>query len=170
VSPITPGKSLELRLVTPADLASVAAIYDHYVEHSVCTFATEPTSIAYWHDWLDEHTGAHPAIVAAREGTIVGWGSLSTWNSRCAYRHTVEDSVYVHAGCHGQGIGRAILSRLVELARDLRHRSVIAQIADHQPASEGLHASLGFQEAGCLRNVGFKFDRWVDVVLWQLEL
>ena len=136
----------------------------------MCTFATEPPGASHWEQWHCEHQGPHPAIVAAQDGEVAGWGSLSTWNTRCAYRYTVEDSVYVRPDCHGRGLGRAILARLIDLARTLNHRSVIAQIADHQPASERLHESLGFRPVGCLNRVGFKFDRWIDVVIWQLEL
>jgi phosphinothricin acetyltransferase len=97
-------------------------------------------------------------------------GTLSRWNSRCAYRRSVEDSVYVHPEQHRRGVGAALLGALVEAARQHGHRNVIAQIADHQPASERLHERFGFRRVGCLERVGHKFDRWIDVVIWQLRL
>ena len=162
--------SLELRSAVQADLAAIRAIYDHYVANSTCTFELEPRNDDSWRSWLSEHLGPHPAIVAMRDDELVGWGTLSEWNNRCAYRFTVEDSVYVHPECRSQGIGRAILTRLVELAKQYKHTGVVGQIADHQTASEALHESLGFRRVGCLQRVGFKFDRWIDVVIFQLQL
>jgi phosphinothricin acetyltransferase len=161
---------LTVRPVTREDLPAVADIYNHYVLHSTCTFAEAPEDAAYWQDWFTEHTGHHPAVVAVRDGKVVGWGTLSRWNSRCAYRHTVEDSVYVAPDAVGQGIGRAILGELVAGARRLGHWHVIAQYADHQRASEALHRAFGFQQVGCLRDVGFKFNRKIDVTIMQLTL
>lgn len=164
-----PG-GLIIREATAADLPAVAAIYNHFVAHSTCTFATEPEGEAYWSNWLATHHGAHPAIVAVRDGEVVGWGTLSRWNSRCAYRQTVENSVYVRHDVHRAGIGRRMLEELIRRARELKHRQIIAQIADDQDASKALHRSLGFAEVGVLREVGFKFGRWLDVGLWQLTL
>ncbi|MCB9856694.1 MAG: N-acetyltransferase [Phycisphaerales bacterium] len=163
-SPIT------IRFATPADLPAIAAIYAYYVDHSVATFATTAPSDDEWRRWLDVHTGIHPAIVATIDDRVVGWGSLSAWNLRCAYRTTVEDSVYVHSDMHRRGIGRAVLARLVELAGILGHRVVIGQIADHQAASERLHEAFGFRRVGCLEGVGYKFDRSIDVSIFQLTL
>lgn len=161
---------MEIRTVRPEDIPAVSDIYNHYVQTSTCTFAVAPEGPAYWDAWLAAHVAAHPAIVAVEADRIVGWGTLSRWNSRCAYSFTVEDSVYVHPKCHGQGIGRAILADLIRRARLLGHRSIIAQIADHQQASERLHERCGFEQVGCLRGVGHKFDRWIDVAIWQLCL
>lgn len=159
-----------LRTVQPSDVPQVSDIYNHYVRTCTCTFATEPEGPAYWENWLSDHVGPHPAIVAEDDGQILGWASLSRWNSRCAYRHTVEDSVYVRESCRGRGVGRALLGELIGRARLLGHRSVIAQIADHLEGSERLHESCGFRRVGCLESVGYKFNRWIDVVIWQLRL
>ncbi len=159
-----------LRFASEADLPDIAAIYAHYVAHSVATFANVNPTEDEWRRWLADHTGPHPAIVAVMGDRIVGWGTLSRWNARCAYRTTVEDSVYVHADMHRRGVGRALLGRLVELARELGHRIIIGQIADHQAASERLHESFGFRRVGCLEDVGFKFGRAVDVSIFQLTL
>src|SRR5262249_46487632 len=144
-----------IRPAREADLPAVSDIYNHYVLHSTCTFAEEPEGPAYWDAWYRNHTGVHPAIVALDGDEIVGWGTLSKWNNRCAYRFSVEDSVYVKDGLHRRGVGRTLMTRLVELAREHGHRSVVAQIADHQPASEKLHEMFGFREVGCLEKVGF---------------
>lgn len=162
--------NLILRPAARADLSAIADIYNHYVAHSTCTFATEPETPAYWDAWLDEHTGPHPAIVAVDGPRLVGWGTLSRWNTRCAYRFSVEDSVYVEDALRGRGIGRDILAELIRLARSHGHHGILAQIADRQPASERLHRQLGFRCIGHIKEVGFKFDRWIDVSIWQCLL
>jgi phosphinothricin acetyltransferase len=159
-----------LRAATKADLPAIAAIYTHYVQHSTCTFDTESPSAAYWADWLSEHGRAYPVLVAVRGDEVVGWGSLSKWNKRCAYRFSVEDSVYVRPECQRQGIGMAILVELIRLARESGHRSLIAQIAADQPASDALHEKLGFKRVGILAEVGYKFGRWIGVGIWQMQL
>lgn len=159
-----------LRPVTAADIPAVSDIYNYYVLHSTCTFATEPEGAAYWRDWLTAHDGAHPAIVAAEGAEVVGWGSLSRWNNRCAYRFSVEDSVYIHNEHHRRGIGRTILTELVAQARRHDHRNIVAQIAGDQAPSEKLHAALGFHKVGTLEAIGYKFEHWIDVAIWQLRL
>ena len=161
---------MNIRPVVPGDIPAVSEIYNHYVLNSTCTFATEPEGPAYWQSWLESHTGAYPAIVAEEEGRVVGWGALSRWNNRCAYRYSAENSVYVRPDCHRRGIGKALLAELIVLARKHGLQSLVAQIADHQAASETLHAAAGFRKVGCLESIGFKFDRWIDVVIWQLRL
>jgi phosphinothricin acetyltransferase len=152
------------------DVPAIANIYNHFVLNSTCTFATEPEGEEYWHAWQIARSDAFPAVVVEESNHVIGWGTLSRWNSRCAYRFSAEDSVYIHPNHHHRGIGRAILAELIERAKAAGHRNVIAQIADHQPASERLHANFGFRKAGVLEGVGCKFDRWIDVAIWQLRL
>jgi phosphinothricin acetyltransferase len=165
-----PRTGITLRPVTRADLSAVAAIYNDYVIHSTCTFATEPEGPEFWEAWLTEHVGPHPAIVAVDDAEVAGWGSLSAWHTRCAYRFSVEDSVYVERSRQGRGIGRAMLEELLRLARRHGHRSVLAQIAEGQPVSDAIHERLGFRRVGSLQDVGFKFDRWISVSIWQRML
>jgi L-amino acid N-acyltransferase len=163
-------QDITIRPATAADLLVIGEIYNHYVLHSTCTFDAEPRPAEKWRDWLAEHTGTTPAIVAVEGSAVVAWGSLSKWNNRCAYRHSVEDSVYVREGLHRRGIGRALLGELIRLARNHQHRSIVAQIAGDQAPSEALHERFGFRRVGCLEQIGYKFDHWIDVSLWQLRL
>lgn len=165
-----PAVAWQVRTAQPADIAAIGEIYNHYVVNATCTFATEPEGPDYWQAWQAARSDVYPAVVVEDQGHVIGWGTLSRWNSRCAYRFSAEDSVYIHPGHHRRGVGRAILSALVARARSAGHRNVIAQIADHQPASEALHAQFGFRKAGVLEGVGYKFDRWIDVAIWQLRL
>ncbi|WP_437586352.1 N-acetyltransferase family protein [Sorangium sp. So ce1000] len=169
----TPDDGVRIRLATEADLAAIEEIYAFYVERSTCTFATTVPTPAERRAWLAAHGPLHPATVAVEgdgAGTVVGWGSLSLWNPREAYARSVENSVYVRDGLHRRGLGRRILADLVSRAISLGHRTIIAQIAGDQAASVALHRALGFEDAGLLRDVGYKFDRWLDVILMQRAL
>ena len=112
----------------------------------------------------------HPVLVAEQGGEVVGWGSLSTFNPRRGYARTVEDSIYLRDDWRGRGLGRALLSTLIERARALGHHTIIAGASADQDASIALHAAHGFVEVARLREVGRKFDRWLDVVYLQKML
>jgi phosphinothricin acetyltransferase len=161
-----PG-GLRLRDANVADLPVINEIYNHYVLHSTCTYQTEPVTAEQRAAWFAEHGPRHPVIVAELDGRVAGWGSLSRFHPRRAYEHTVEDSVYLHPEKRGRGLGTALLEELVARARRLGHHTVIAVISADQPASIALHRKLGFVEAARLREVGFKFGRWLDVVWMQ---
>jgi phosphinothricin acetyltransferase len=109
-------------------------------------------------------------IVTEINGLVVGWGSLAPYHERSAYRNTVENSVYVHHKYYRRGIGAALLGDLVGRARALGHHAIIAGIDGEQPASVALHVRFGFQKVGHLKQVGFKFGRWLDVIYMQLIL
>ena len=108
--------------------------------------------------------------VAELSGRVVGWGSLSPFHSRSAYRRTVENSVYVHHEFLFRGIGSAILTDLIKRGKTIGHHAIIALIDSGQPASVALHNKFRFQHAGHLKQVGFKHDRWLDVIYMQLLL
>jgi phosphinothricin acetyltransferase len=119
--------------------------------------------------WMDEHSGAHPAVVAVDDlEQVLGFGSLSPYRPRPAYRTSVEDSVYVDAEARGQGVGRGLLGELIALAGAHGFHTVMARIVGGHDASIRLHQACGFQPVGVEREVGRKFGRWLDVVLMQL--
>jgi phosphinothricin acetyltransferase len=159
-----------IRPATASDLDAINAIYNHYVLHSTCTYQEVPESVEGRREWFVRHGPEHPVIVAELEGRVVGWGALSAYRTRTAYRHTVENSVYVEEGLRGRGIGTALLGRLLELAQALGHHAVIAVIDAEQAPSLALHARFGFQEVGRFREIGHKFGRWLDVVYLELLL
>jgi phosphinothricin acetyltransferase len=159
-----------IRLATPADLPAINAIYNHYVLTSTCTYAEEPDTLADRSFWFAEHQGPHPATVLEQDGEVVGWASLSEYRGRCGYRFSVENSVYVHHAHHGQGIGKALMLDLIDRARQLGHHTIVAGVSADQTASRGLHEHLGFTQVAHFREVGYKFDRWLDVVFLQLLL
>jgi L-amino acid N-acyltransferase YncA len=148
------------------------AIYNVEVAESTVTFDLVPRTLDEQVEWIDKHSGAHPAIVAvdAASGDVVGFGSLSAFHPRPAYRPTVEDSVYVRRDRRGQGAGRLLLDELVRLAADHGFHSVMARIVGGHEASMALHEACGFALVGTEREVGRKFGRWLDVVEMQRML
>ena len=165
------NKEITLRLATLDDLKAINDIYNHYVQVSTCTYQEEPETLEARTKWFECHKPeVHPIIVAEQRGIVIGWGSISPYHSRCAYRFTVENSVYVHHGHLHQGIGSAILNDLIVKAKNIGYHAIIAAIDGSQTASVGLHYKFGFMEVGHFREVGFKFDTWLDVVYLELML
>lgn len=165
-----PPEKLALQVV-PA-LASHAegtrAIYNRAVEDSTATFEMRPRSLAEQLEWVVEHSGAYPAIVALDpDGHVVGFGSLSPYRPRAAYSTTVEDSVYVDERYRRLGAGQALLEELVALAGAHGFHAVMARVAGGNEASVALHASCGFEVIGVEKEVGRKFGRWLDVVCME---
>lgn len=159
---------MQVRLATIADAEPIREIYNLEVLESTVTFDLVPRSHDEQLAWLREHSGAHPCLVAVEgPGTVVGWGSLSPYKSRPAYATSVEDSVYVHRDHRGRGIGRLVLSELVELAGRHGFHTILARIVGGHDPSIGLHRACGFELIGVEREVGRKFGRWLDVALMQ---
>ena len=159
---------MEVRPARHADAEAIRSIYNREVTGSTVTFDMVPRTAEEQLRWLDEHAGAHPALVAVDQGAVVGFGSLSPYRSRPAYSTTVEDSVYVHPDRRGRGVGRALLSELVRLGQAHGFHAVMARIVGGHDASIGLHRACGFELVGVEREVGRKFGQWLDVVLMEL--
>jgi len=160
-----------LRLAAVGDAEAIRAIYNREVSGSTVTFDLVPRTSEEQREWLAEHGGAHPAIVALdAAGDVVGFGSLSPYRPRPAYATSVEDSVYVHHERRGQHIGRLLLEELVRVGRTHGFHTVIARIVGDHNASIGLHQACGFEVVGREREIGRKFGRWLDVVLMQRML
>ena len=157
-----------IRLATDADAAAIASIYNHYIRTSTATFDTEEKSVDDRIAWLTEHGGAYPVLVAEDGGEVLAWGALSRWGTRCAYRHSVEISVYVAPAATRLGLGPAMSRALIERARELGHHAIISQVVSENEPSLKMGERLGFENVGRLRQVGRKFDRWLDVVLMEL--
>jgi L-amino acid N-acyltransferase YncA len=160
-----------IRLAEARDAEAIRAIYNIEVRESTVTFDLVPRTLREQHEWLAEHSGGHPAIVAVDDaGEVLGFGSLSPYKARAAYRPTVEDSVYVHRERRGAGVGRLLLAELVALAERYGYHSVVARIVGGHDASISLHAAYRFDLVGIEKEVGRKLGRWLDVVLMQRML
>jgi phosphinothricin acetyltransferase len=158
-----------LRLAERSDAEPIREIYNGEVMRSTSTFDLVTRSLDDQRTWLAERSGAFSAVVAIDRATsaLVGFGSLSPYKERAAYRTSVEDSVYVHREHVGRGIGKLLLTRLVDTARAGGFHTVMARIEASGTASRALHEACGFELVGIERQVGRKFQRWLDVAIMQ---
>ena len=163
---------MNIRSATEADVPDMQAIYAHHVLNGTGTFEEEPPSVeeiaARFHAIVDHGS---VWLVAVDATGVLGFGYYGPFRDRSAYRFTVEDSIYVREDVRGQGVGKALVTRLIELATAQGARQMIAVIGDSDNVgSIGVHASLGFNRVGTMRAVGIKFGRWIDVVTMQRAL
>ena len=166
-----PASGIVLRQATTADAAAIMAIYNHEVEHTTATFDLVPRSLAEQEAWISARSGAFSAVVAATaDGTVLGFGALSPYKERAAYRTSVEDSVYVDRSLARRGIGRLILTHLLDLAENSGFHAVFARIEASGAASRALHEACGFHLVGIESEVGRKFNRWLDVAVMECLL
>ncbi len=156
-----------VRRATIEDAEGVRAIYNAEIS-STSTFDLVARTQQEQRTWIEEHSGAYPAIVSVDSaGRVTGFGSLSRYRDRAAYSTTVEDSVYVEAAHRGEGVGRLLLDELVRLAGAHGFHCVIGRIVGGNEASVRLHLGCGFELVGVEAEVGRKFGRWLDVVVVQ---
>lgn len=158
---------VSVRRAKDDDAAVIADIYNHYIIGSTATFHTEPVDAEERLSWLATHNDRYPVLVAEVDGRVVAWGSLTRWSERPAYAPAVEVGTYVEFESRGLGLGTALMNALVDEARRAGHHALIGQIVAENEASISLARSMGFEQVGVLREVGFKFDRWLDVVFME---
>lgn len=162
---------VSIRPGRPDDAAAIAAIYAHHVLNGTGTFDTVPPDAAFWTEKIATITGkGWPLLVAEQRGEVVGYCYAAQLRERPAYAPCCEDSIYVREDMLGSGIGTRLLAALIEAARDAGFEQMVAVIGGGGPGSMALHARLGFVEAGRLKDVGFKFGRYLDSVYMQRSL
>lgn len=161
-----------VRPTTADDLDAIADIYAHHVRTGVATFEVDPPDAREWRRRFGAVTDAGlPFISAAMDDGIAGYAYCAQWKSRPAYRHTVEDSIYVAPNALGRGVGGRLLNALLSGCADAGIRQVIAVVVDSDAeASLALHRDRGFVDVGRLTAVGFKHGHWLDTVLLQRTL
>jgi L-amino acid N-acyltransferase YncA len=160
-----------IRLATEEDAAAVAAIYRPYVEDSPISFEeTAPDTAEMRRRIAGDVPGYHPWFVAEEDGRLLGYAASSPFRTRPAYRWTVETGIYLSSDAYGRGIGRKLLSTLVDVLKRQGYVAAIGAIALPNDASVALHEKLGFIHTGTYRGVGFKMGEWLDVGLWQKDL
>ena len=164
-----PDLSVTIRLATAADAAPIAEIYNREVTETTATFDLVPRSVEQQRAWLTERSGAFAAIVGidAASKRLIAFASLSPYKERAAYRTTVENSIYVHRDFGGRGVGKQMLHHLLGVARESGFHSVMARIEASSAASRALHRGCGFELVGIEREVGRKFNRWLDIAVMQ---
>jgi L-amino acid N-acyltransferase YncA len=159
-----------IRAADSCDARSLAAIYNHYIEQSVITFEEAPVADGEMARRI-ESVGAHyPWLVSASGEHIDGYAYAAAWQSRSAYRYTVETTIYCDPERRAVGVGRKLYSALLDALRQRELHSAIAGIALPNDASVALHEKLGYRKIAEFHEVGFKFGRWIDVGYWELLL
>ncbi|MBI3877990.1 MAG: N-acetyltransferase [Verrucomicrobia bacterium] len=161
-----------VRPATREDCPAILEIYNDAVLHTTATYDYEPRTIEHRLAWFDDHAKADlPIFVAVDDaGKVLGWSALNRFHDRMGYRFTSENSVYVAADARGRGIGKLLLPPLIEGAKARGLRAIIGAIDATNEASLRLHARFGFEKVAHLRQVGFKFGRWLDVIYVELLL
>ncbi len=160
-----------VRPATEADLPAILAIYNEVIANTTAAYVFEPHTLEMRQQWFAElKAGGWPVIVVESEGTIVGFGCIGVFRSKPGYKYTGEHTVHVHAEHRGKGIGRVLLSALIEEAKHMELRTLIGGIDSANAASIAFHASFGFVECARIKDVAYKFGRWLDLVFMQLIL
>jgi phosphinothricin acetyltransferase len=161
---------MKIRRAVPEDAEALAGILNHYIEKTTTTFYTEPLTIESRRAWIETRNELHPGLVLEIDHSVAGVCGLVEFKPRQAYRRTVESMVYLRDGLQGRGHGTELLRMLISEARRVGHHAMIACICAEQTASIRAHEKVGFKEVGHLKQVGYKFDRWLDVVYMELLL
>lgn len=162
------AEKLEIRDADIADLAAMLAIYNEVLATSTAIFSDISRTPAEQRAWFDERRKQdRPILVACGDGEVVGYASYGPFRTWPGYRHTVENSIYLATHARGQGIGTSLLGALLERAQQQRFHAIIAGIDGDNLSSMRLHEKLGFTKVAQLREVGRKFDRWLDLVFYQ---
>ena len=159
---------LSLRIATIDDQRDILDIYNEAVTNTSATFDTEHRSYEKQLAWFAAHKKNHPVIVAETEGKVVGWASLSPWSDRCAYETTVEVSVYVHKDFRSQGIGSKLLEWVTLEGKKAGNHTVLSRISQGNESSIHIHEKYGYKHVGVMKEVGFKFGKFLDVHMMQL--
>jgi L-amino acid N-acyltransferase YncA len=160
--------SIQLRRARRGDLPAIARIYDRAVLETTATFEEKPRTEGEWVRWLEEeHGDRYPAWAVLHEGEVVAFCSLSPMHRRSAYRFTCEPSVYLEERVRHRGIGRALLAFLEEEAKALGYHAMVSRICFENQRSVRMMTQLGHQHVGTEREVGYKFDRWLDVGIFH---
>jgi L-amino acid N-acyltransferase len=169
---VSRGTDVNVRPARREDLPAILEIYNEAVLHTTATYDCEPRTLDERAAWFEDHARHGYAVFVAVTGggRVVGWSALNQYRARKGYRFTTENSVYVAADHRGRGIGGRLLAPLIEAARQGGFHVILAGIDAANDASIRLHGAFGFREVARFKEVGFKFDRWLDVVYLELLL
>jgi L-amino acid N-acyltransferase YncA len=161
---------MHIRQATPGDATHIAGIYNWYILNTIITFETDTVSPQEMMKRIQKTVIDHDWLVGEVNREVIGYAYYGPFRSRAAYHHTVEPTVYLAPQSMGQGFGKALYAQLLESIKSRGFREVVGVIALPNPQSIGLHTAMGFEEMGVLKKVGYKFERFIDVGLWQLSV
>lgn len=157
-----------IRPATEADAQAICNIYNPYISDTIITFEEEPVAVEEMTQRIHYTISSLPWIVIEDEGQVVGYAYASRWKSRCAYRYSVETTVYLSNATTGKGFGSLLYEHLIAELRQRSIHSLIGGIALPNAASVSLHEKIGFEKVAHFKEVGWKFNQWIDVGYWEL--
>jgi L-amino acid N-acyltransferase YncA len=158
---------MQIRWTSADDAARIAAIYNWYILNTIITFETDTVSPQAMSQRIQVTLSTHDWLVGEVDQVVCGYAYYGPFRTRAAYQHTVESTIYLAQESIGRGFGRVLYSHLLESVRNHGFREVVGVIALPNPQSVALHRNVGFAEVGVLKNVGYKFEKYIDVALWQ---
>lgn len=162
---------IKIRLAILSDLPTILEIVNHAILNTTAIYDYEARTLEEQQLWFEEkHVSKFPVVVAESNGEVLGFGTFGTFRTKIGYKFTIEHSVYVSEKAIGKAIGKLILQKLIDLAKEQNYHSMIGVIDASNSGSIEFHKKFGFIETGILKEVGYKFDKWLDVSLMQLFL
>lgn len=159
-----------IRNVTLNDAVIITEIYNYYIKNSIATFDEEPVEIVYFESKIKEVTKRFSWYVFEKDNEVLGYAYANSWNTRSAYYKTAEVSVYLKPNIVNKGIGTSLYKKLINELKEQNYHVVIGGISLPNEASVRLHEKFGFEKVAHFKEVGYKFNKWVDVGYWQLTL
>jgi L-amino acid N-acyltransferase YncA len=163
--------AITIRDATEQDLPAILEIYNEVILNSTSVYSDNPHTLAMRQEWFNDRQAANfPVIVAVQGDIVVGFGSYGHFRTGIGYRFAAEHSVYIHTGYRGRGLSKLLLTTLISHAKNAGLHALIAGIDSDNEISINLHKSFGFIQVGYIKEVGFKFGRWLDVVFLELLL
>jgi len=161
---------MEIRDVSLNDSKAIKDIYNYYIRSTIVSFEEDEISTEEMSSRISTANENYPWIVATIDDEVIGYAYASKWKSRCAYKYSVEVSVYLSFGLRGMGIGTALYTELINRLKKLGYHTVIGGISLPNEASKKLHEKMGFKKAAEFSEVGYKFDKYINVGYWELIL
>ncbi len=152
------------------DAEALCRIYNYYVENTIITFEEIPVTVDDMKNRILKGLEHFPWLVYESQGSVIGYAYAGKWRVRSAYRYTVETTIYLDKQCHGQKIGTQLYKHLIEELVNRNIHRVVACIALPNDASVQLHEKLGFKKVARFTEVGYKFNQWLDIGYWQLNV
>lgn len=161
---------MNIRTVKPTDAKAIVDIYNYYIENTTITFEVEPLTEEDMRIRIQDISEQHPYFVCESDGVVLGYCYVSFWHKRCAYHNTLELSIYVDHNRRGQGVGHLLMCKMLDTLRNSTCHVVMACISIPNESSVGMHEKFGFKQVSHFKEVGNKFDQWLDVGDWELIL